>query len=154
MAPLPLSKAAPIPPTTPNLPSSTSTKKRKRNAPSTPQPHILHQSTFRRPPHTLLHLRLTSTSTPNPTNLSADLDPLTFLQSITAALHSYLGVTGAAIPLDVMKIEGRDVWVRCQMGDERGLRAGVGEWVGAMGGGKVGLRVIGGGDGGEGVFGG
>lgn len=46
-----------------------------------------------------------------------------------------------------MKVAGADVWVRVPREDVRGVRAGVGGWVGK---GNVGWRVVDGEDGGMG----
>ena len=47
-------------------------------------------------------------------------------------MRSYLGTTGAAIPIDLLKVEhGCGVYVRFPRQDARPLRAGVSSWVGS-----------------------
>lgn len=50
---------------------------------------------------------------------------------MTPPLQSYLGLTGAAIPIDILKSEGRDVWIRVERQDAKGLQAGLSGWVGS-----------------------
>ncbi|KAF1970138.1 hypothetical protein BU23DRAFT_557032 [Bimuria novae-zelandiae CBS 107.79] len=93
--------------------------------------HALHTSTFRKLPHTYFRLRLTTTDPPTPSTTSPrDLDPLTIRTLLTPALQSYLGLMGAAIPIDILKSEGRDVWVRVARQDARGVQASLSGWVG------------------------
>jgi ribonuclease P/MRP protein subunit POP8 len=150
MAPVPpthvsLANAPPPTTTSTSLPSSSPRKSKPTKPKPKSQPHILHQSTFRRPSHVILHLTLLSPSNPS----SQPLDPIHVSQLITSALTSYLGLTGAAILVDILKIEGRDVWVRVPEKDGRGVRAGLAGWIGSFGGGKVGWRVRGEEDGGD-----
>lgn len=107
--------------------------------------------TIRAPPFTYLHLTLlaSSSSTASP----APLDLLTARTHLTAALQQFLGLTGAAIPVDFLKIEGRDVWVRVPREDGAAVTSAVGGWVGSgrvagVGGedAAVGWRVLGWGD--------
>lgn len=75
---------------------------------------------------------------------------------------------GTAIPVDILKTAGRDVWIRVPRQDVRGVRAALGSWIGrvegedvGVEGGKVGVAwkvlggagVLGGMGGGEEVFG-
>lgn len=77
---------------------------------------------------------------------------------------------GAAIPVDILKTTGRDVWIRVPRQDAKGVQAALSSWVGSVegenvgcGGGRVGvmwkvdgqsgvLRLVGDGDGRD-VFG-
>lgn len=106
---------------------------------------------IRAPPFTYLHLTLllssSSKTAPEP------LDILTARTQLTAALQQFLGLTGAAIPVDFLKIEGRDVWVRVPREDGAVVTSAVGGWVGSGRGGaggvedgSVGWRVLGWGD--------
>lgn len=99
--------------------------------------------TIRAPPFTYLHLTLlvSSSSTAGP----VPLDLLTVRTYITAALQQFLGLTGTAIPVDFLKIEGRDVWVRVPREDGAAVASAVGGWVGGGRGGEdgvVGWRVL------------
>ena len=75
-----------------------------------------------------------------PPQTSSTLDALTAHIQITAALHQFLGVHGAAVPVDVLKLEGSDVWIRVPAEDRSALVAAVGGWIGRAG---EGWRVMG-----------
>ncbi|KAF2660753.1 hypothetical protein K491DRAFT_588492 [Lophiostoma macrostomum CBS 122681] len=130
-------------------PASPPSKKRKRKE----KPHILHTATFKKPTWTYLHIELvtpdstvsTSTSTPHtepaPTQSShppptqnshttPSLDPVTISTLLTPALSSFLGLTGSAIPLDILKTAGRHVWLRVARQDARAVQAGLAGWIG------------------------
>ncbi|KAF2736822.1 hypothetical protein EJ04DRAFT_521644 [Polyplosphaeria fusca] len=142
---------------TPNTPP----KKRKRKD----KTHVLFQSTFKRPQWIYLSLELVTASTSNPpapppsskpplpspyTPLAPaqpeSLDPLTISTLLSQPLSSYLGLTGTAIPIDILHAEGARVWIRVPRGDARGLRAGLSGWNGWC----DGDLLPGGGDGGGG----
>ncbi|KAH7371959.1 hypothetical protein BKA66DRAFT_384893, partial [Pyrenochaeta sp. MPI-SDFR-AT-0127] len=137
-------------------PHQDSTKKRKRK--DKESPHILHQCTFRKPSWTYLRLCLVTpgtaslaptsstaqsstatTPTDKPAPIQAErstsnIDPLTVATLLSHPLSSYLGTTGAAIPIDILKTSGREVWVRIPRQDARGFRASLSGWVGSCGG--------------------
>jgi ribonuclease P/MRP protein subunit POP8 len=120
------------PPNTDQPPSSAKpTKKPSSN------PHILHQHTFRAPQTTNFHISLYPPS--------ANLDTLLASQLLTQALSSYLGLTGAAIPIDILKLdsESGQVWIRVPRRDARAVRAGLGAWMGNVRGEKRVWRVRG-----------
>jgi ribonuclease P/MRP protein subunit POP8 len=123
-------------PTTKGAPSSPPTKKRKRKD---GKPHILHHSTFRKPTWTYFRLSLItpSATTANTTAPSSAIDPLTVSPLLMSALNTYLGMTGAAIPVDILKTQGREVWVRVPRQDARGVRAALSGWVGSCDGDSV-----------------
>ncbi|KAF2250502.1 hypothetical protein BU26DRAFT_264524 [Trematosphaeria pertusa] len=143
--------------TNPTLPSSTAEpstaiatattenphpKKRKRKEKA--HPHILHHATFRAHAWVYFNLCLvtpsvtstsTSTSTPfNPPPDSAtadiDIDALTVSTLLTPLLSAFLGLTGSAVPIDILKTQGRDVWIRVPRQDARAVRASLSGWVG------------------------
>ncbi|PVI03928.1 hypothetical protein DM02DRAFT_726190 [Periconia macrospinosa] len=170
-------------------PTTTTSTSPNHKPKSKTRPHTLHTSTHVNPPWTYFTLRLTTSpplllpSKPSTTTTTTSLDPLTTLTLLTTPLQSYLGLTGSAIPLDILLISGADVTLRVPRGDARGFRASVASWVGGGvergalmsgeevegGGGKgkervqVSWRVVGevggaggllgGGDGGGGLFG-
>jgi len=105
----------------------------------TPPPTITtaaHQKT-----HTLIHpapwlyLRL---ELYGPTTTADELDALTARTYLTSALSQFLGLTGAAIPVDILHLRGREVWVRVARGDGSAVVAAVSGWVGGGGGGGAG----------------
>ncbi|KAL8794879.1 MAG: hypothetical protein Q9195_002591 [Heterodermia aff. obscurata] len=82
--------------------------------------------TIRDFPFTYLHLTLLSTF-PSP----LPLDELTAHKHLTSALQQFLGITGTAIPIDILKVDGWDVWIRVQREDGGAVAAAIGNWVGA-----------------------
>ncbi|KAL3410368.1 UPF0235 protein [Aspergillus fumigatus] len=69
------------------------------------------------------------------------LDPLTARTHLTAALAQFLGLTGTAIPLDILKItqEGQaqtpTVWIRVPRSDAAAVVAALSSWIGGPPGG-------------------
>ncbi|CAF9936809.1 MAG: hypothetical protein HETSPECPRED_010452 [Heterodermia speciosa] len=82
--------------------------------------------TIRDFPFTYLHLTLLSTS-PSP----PPLDGLTAHKHLTAALRQFLGITGTAIPIDILKVDDGDVWIRVPREDGAAVAAALGNWVDA-----------------------
>lgn len=124
-------------------------KKRKRKE---KESHILHQTTFRKPTWSYFHLALItpgtaaqppSTITTPTTDPRPDIDALTVSTLLSHPLTAYLGTTGAAIPLDILHTQGRDVFVRVARQDARGFRAGLSGWVGGCDAGSVPGVVVG-----------
>ncbi len=107
--------------------------------------------TIRNPPHTYLHLTLiTSSAFIQPSSKAPPIDILTARTYLTSALNQFLGLTGTAIPVDFLKVEGRDVWIRVPREDGAAVVGamshfmgsnsavswrvrGKGEWLGAVG---------------------
>ena len=92
--------------------------------------------TIRNPPFTYLHLTLL-----NPTFLVPifkpnypPIDILTARAHLTSALSQFLGITGTAIPIDFLKIEGRDVWIRIPREDAAAFVGALSQWFGKDGG--------------------
>lgn len=93
---------------------------------------LLHNSTPAQPartitvrtlPFTYLHLSLVTTAQDSP-----PIDALTARTHLTSALQQFLGVTGIAIPIDILKVEGRDVWIRVPREDRRAVLEAVSGW--------------------------
>ena len=113
--------------TQPTQQTSIATTKKKRKK-RTPKPHILSQITLRDPPWSYIRLQhLTSSAQPS------DLDAVTAHLHLTAALSQFLGLHGTAIPFDILKLEGQDVWIRLPHDDSSAVIAAVGGWVSASG---------------------
>ncbi|KAF1990664.1 hypothetical protein K402DRAFT_369481 [Aulographum hederae CBS 113979] len=113
---------------------------------------VLTTHTLRSPTWTYLHLTLYTShpssdpfQPPSTTTASAssseDLDPLTARTHLTAALRQFLGLTGLAIPIDILKVEGCDVWIRVPREEGAAVRAAVSGWVGRGDGVGVGWKV-------------
>ncbi|KAL1582593.1 hypothetical protein WHR41_08558 [Cladosporium halotolerans] len=116
-------------------PSSTSSLPSKRPASQTPQKAST--LTLSSPSHAYIHLTHLA---PSQDSLPSDLDTLTAHHHLTTSLHQFLGVHGAAVPIDVLKLSGRDVWVRVPAADRSAVVAAAGGWIGRQG---EGWRVVG-----------
>lgn len=106
--------------------ASASSKKQKRKR--TPKMTTISQFTIRNPPWIYLHLTLTS-----PSSNAPQLDAVTAHLNLTAALSQFLGLHGTAIPIDILKVEDQDVWIRVPAQDKSALIAAAGGWVGRGG---------------------
>jgi len=95
--------------------------KRQQSEPSV----VLHSSTLRRPQWTYFHLAAFSTAAEEPPN-----DPITTRQNLSSALSKFLGLAGWSIPVDILKIQGTDIWVRVPRDNSRAFHEGVSAWVG------------------------
>lgn len=112
-----------------------STPKKRSHSTTQQQPTTSKSLTLRSPPWSYIHLQqYTQQQAPNP------LDALTAHIQITSALNQFLGLHGAAVPIDILKLEGSDVWIRVPSGDHSAVVAAVGGWVGRGG---EGWRVVG-----------
>jgi len=107
--------------------------------PSTSHPNLTPRPL--RSPHTYLHLSLLS---PFSQHKPPGIDNITAHTYLTAALNQFLGLTGTAIPVDILKIDGRDVWVRCPRENGSMVSTAMSEWRGE--GGNAEWRVKGRGD--------
>ena len=105
---------------------------------STPAPLKI---TIRNPPYTYLHLTLLTSSTSLPNPDPPPIDILTARAHLTSAVSQFLGITGTAIPIDFLKVEGRDVWIRVPREDVTAVVGALSQWVGKDGG--AGWRVKG-----------
>lgn len=109
---------------------------RKRKAP--PRAQVQTSSVLRHPPWTYLHLSLQPGTSDT---LATSIDAPTVRLHLTAALTQFLGLHGSAIPVDILHLREREVWVRIPREDAAGVVAGLSSWVGANG--TVGWRVRG-----------
>lgn len=83
---------------------------------------------------------------------SMALDPLTAKTYLTAALSQYLGLSGTAIPVDILKIgnrlgrsDGKSAWIRVPYEDAAPVTAAMSSWIGAdsgSGSSNVAWRVV------------
>ncbi|MCJ1439479.1 hypothetical protein MMC27_008873 [Xylographa pallens] len=110
------------PPTSPPPPSSPlPPSKRKLPSPTS--------STTLPLPYTYLHLSLLT-----PSSLSQKpappIDAITARTYLTSALNQFLGLTGTAIAIDILKIEGRDCWIRVAREDGAAVEQAVVAWAG------------------------
>jgi len=68
-----------------------------------------------------------------------DLDRVTVQSHLRSALSQFLGLTGTAIQLDLLKVEGKDIWIRVAKEDASAVVAAVSQW--ASMGQRVSLQV-------------
>ncbi|KAK0512819.1 hypothetical protein JMJ35_004836 [Cladonia borealis] len=87
--------------------------------------------TIRNPPYTYLHLILLTSTLSSSSQPPVDI--LTARTYLTSALSQYLGLTGTAIPIDFLKVEGGSLWIRVPREDEVALVGALSQWVGKDG---------------------
>ncbi|KAL2067837.1 hypothetical protein VTL71DRAFT_15935 [Oculimacula yallundae] len=101
--------------------------------------HEITSRTIKTPQFSYACLRLFSEST---TATASQLDTLTVRSYVGSALNQLLGLTGSAISVDILKVEGRECWIRVPREDLSLVIAAVGGWTGGFeGDGKVGWKV-------------
>lgn len=59
-----------------------------------------------------------------------DVDALQFRSHCTSALNRFLGATGTAIPLDILKVQGAECWIRVPREDLGAFAAAITAWPG------------------------
>ncbi|KAJ5337298.1 uncharacterized protein N7506_005320 [Penicillium brevicompactum] len=103
----------------------------KRKAPDTKSKNI--HFTSRNPPWTYFKLKLI----PQPGETLQSLDALSARTYITSALSQFYGLTGTAIPIDILKIENASptekcdsVWLRVPREDAGAIVNSVSSWIG------------------------
>ncbi|KAI8961567.1 hypothetical protein F5Y11DRAFT_325774 [Daldinia sp. FL1419] len=88
--------------------------------------HELATITIRSSRYSYAHLELFSAS--------ADpgvLDALQVRSKCTSALKQFLGTTGLGIPLDILKVDGKDCWLRMPRDDLGAFSAAITAWQGS-----------------------
>ncbi|KAL6849792.1 hypothetical protein ACO1O0_009337 [Amphichorda felina] len=89
--------------------------------------HDILTCTVKAPQFSYAHMQLVTDGTgSNP----GTLDELQVKSYCTVALRQFLGITGAAIPLDVLKAEGTECWVRVPREDLGPFAAAMTAWRG------------------------
>lgn len=61
--------------------------------------------------------------------LTQPLDYLSARKDLTSALSQFLGLTGAGIPIDIIKIDKDHLWIRTQSKDMTAVAAAIGGWI-------------------------
>jgi ribonuclease P/MRP protein subunit POP8 len=87
--------------------------------------HEIASRTIKTPAFSYAWLELMS-ETPS----DGDLDNLTVRSYLTSALRQFLGLTGTAISIDILKVEGKECWIRVAREDIRAVIAAIGGWIG------------------------
>lgn len=102
-------------------PSTSAAQKQQKST----KGHEITTKTIKAPPFSYLYLELISES-----SSGIELDDLTVRSYIVAALAQFLGLTGSAISVDILKVEGRECWIRVPREDLSPVMAALGGWVG------------------------
>lgn len=89
--------------------------------------HDILTCTIKQPPFSYAHLELVSYESSTPLTL----DNLQLKSYCTTALRQFLGITGAAISFDILKVQGSHGWVRLPRGDLGAFAAALTAWRGA-----------------------
>jgi ribonuclease P/MRP protein subunit POP8 len=100
---------------------------KKRQRPNAGQTH--HQQTLKHPQWTYLHLQYMTTASSKSWDSPA-IDMLTLRQDLTRALNQFLGLTGTAIPVDILQVDGADAWIRVPRLDGSAVHEALSGWSG------------------------
>ncbi|KAI9791937.1 MAG: hypothetical protein M1816_003206 [Peltula sp. TS41687] len=152
------------PPTGPptDAPKKTKRKRRRQSNSDNQQQQQQQQQQNPKPPYTTFTIRHPQWSYLHLQLYPAPpLDILTVRTHLTSALSRFLGLTGTAIPIDILKVSDdnnnnnndnrnkkRECWIRVPTDDLPAVMAAVGGWIGREGegqgaGGEIGWRVLG-----------
>jgi ribonuclease P/MRP protein subunit POP8 len=108
---------------------------KQRSGPSNPS--VITSKTITNPPFSYVCLELVSDAA-----AGTKLDEITVRTYITSALTQFLGLTGSAISVDILKVRKRECWIRVPREDLSPVVAAVGGWMGGNDAeGRVGWRV-------------
>ncbi|KAM4056033.1 hypothetical protein HRG_002957 [Hirsutella rhossiliensis] len=91
--------------------------------------------TIKAPPFSYAHLELYTDRGPDDNGGAAELDNLQVRSYCTAALRQFLGLTGVAISVDILKVEGSECWVRVPRPHLGSFAAAITAWKGTSEGG-------------------
>ncbi|EFX01066.1 hypothetical protein CMQ_6008 [Grosmannia clavigera kw1407] len=86
----------------------------------------LYSCTISKPPFAYVHIEA-ATSRQTDT-VGSVIDPLQIRSYCTAALKQFVGATGAGMPLDLLKIDGRQFWIRLPREDLSFFAAALAAW--------------------------
>lgn len=85
----------------------------------------LSEFSIRKPDWSYIHLQHFSNSNASSTQA---LDGVTAQLHLNAALSTFLGLHGSAIPVDLLQIQDQDVWIRVPADDRAAVIAAAGGW--------------------------
>ncbi|KZL85125.1 hypothetical protein CI238_09340 [Colletotrichum incanum] len=91
--------------------------------------HELITCTIKTPLFSYAQLELV-TDSPQALDATAGLDNLQVRSYCNAALRQFLGVTGSAIPVDILKVDGNQCWLRVPRPDLSPFAAAITAWAG------------------------
>jgi ribonuclease P/MRP protein subunit POP8 len=86
---------------------------------------VLTSKTITTPPFSYICLELVSD-----TAARIKLDEITVRTYITSALTQFLGLTGSAMSVDILKVQGKESWIRVPREDLSPVVAAMGGWFG------------------------
>jgi ribonuclease P/MRP protein subunit POP8 len=114
----------------------------KRRLPKATKSHEITSRTIKSPAFSYACLELIS----DPPS-RVPLDDLTVRSYLTTAFTQFLGLTGSAISVDILKVEPKECWIRVPREDLSAVLAAVGGWIGrGENGVEVAWRIRGGGN--------
>ncbi|KAF5021849.1 hypothetical protein F66182_6106 [Fusarium sp. NRRL 66182] len=90
--------------------------------------HEILTCTIKEPPFSYAHLELVTDTLSS--SSSVILDNLSLKIYCTAALRQFLGITGTAISIDILKVENNHAWVRVPRPDLGSFAAAITAWRG------------------------
>lgn len=99
------------------IPAKSSGKKPKSQ-------EIYSATTIKTPTYSYAHLELITTA-------NSALDELQLRSYLTAALKQFLGATGSGMPIDILKVQGKESWVRVPRQDLGAFAAALTAWSGS-----------------------
>ncbi|KAK1989443.1 hypothetical protein LZ30DRAFT_744454 [Colletotrichum cereale] len=91
--------------------------------------HELLTCTIKTPPFSYARLELVADS-PQSHEAAGELDNLQVRSYCNAALRQFLGATGSAIPIDILKVDGNQCWLRVPRPDFSPFAAAITAWAG------------------------
>lgn len=91
-------------------------------------PHHEKSITLRNALYTYFHLTVKSLRN---STTRASLDAITARTYLTSALFETLGLTGSAIPIDILKVTDQHVWIRVPREDASVVAASLAQWINA-----------------------
>ncbi|GKT49314.1 uncharacterized protein ColSpa_09495 [Colletotrichum spaethianum] len=91
--------------------------------------HELLTCTIKTPLFSYAQLELV-TDSPQASDAAAGLDNLQVRSYCNAALRQFLGATGSAIPIDILKVDGNQCWLRVPRPDLSPFAAAITAWAG------------------------
>lgn len=102
--------------------SAKSTSSKQKNATKN---QTLSEFSIRKPDWSYIHLQHLSSSNASSTQA---LDGVTAQLHLNAALSTFLGLHGSAIPIDLLQLKEQDVWIRVPAEDRAAVIAAAGGW--------------------------
>ncbi|KIV98627.1 uncharacterized protein PV09_09575 [Verruconis gallopava] len=105
-----------------NSPNIQYSKRKQKKNPC----HALHLETIRKPSWMYFHLQLFSTLT---ASVNGELDIITAKRHLTSALQRFVGLHGAAIPVDILKLKDKEMWIRVPREDGTAVHEALAGWV-------------------------